>query len=220
MTEWTILWEGRGLILSGLWLTLWIFALSSVGAFLVGCLLLYGMESGGLPARLLRGFVDGMRALPFLILAYLLYYGLPQLGLRLSAVSAGLLAMTIYHGAYFAEILRGARLVLPSGTVEAAKAYGFLPRTTFLRIVLPQLLLRTRPMIGNQLIYALKDTSFLAIITVQELTAAANALQAQYFIPTQAFVVVIALYWAITVCLELAVRKAGAFGIQRGFENV
>ncbi|KQT87532.1 amino acid ABC transporter permease [Aurantimonas sp. Leaf443] len=220
MTEWTILWEGRDLILSGLWLTLWIFVLSTAGAFLIGCLLLYGMEGGGVLATALRGFVNAMRALPFLVLAYLLYYGLPQLGLRLSAVTAGLLAMTLYHGAYFAEILRGARMVLPPGTVEAAKAYGFLPHKTFLRIILPQLLLRTRSMIGNQLIYALKDTSFLAIITVQELTAAANALQARYFIPTQAFVVVIALYWAITVCLELAVKKAGALGTKRGFENV
>ncbi|WP_062117702.1 amino acid ABC transporter permease [Aureimonas sp. AU40] len=220
MTEWTILWEGRGLVLSGLWLTLLIFALSTAGAFLIGCLTVYGMEGGAVLASALRGFVDAMRALPFLVLAYLLYYGLPQLGLRMSAVTAGLLAMTIYHGAYFAEILRGARMVLPPGTVEAAKAYGFLPHKTFLRIILPQLLLRTRPMIGNQLIYALKDTSFLAIITVQELTAAANALQARYFIPTQAFVVVIALYWAVTVCLELAVKNAGALGTKRGFENV
>ncbi|KTQ77264.1 ABC transporter permease [Aureimonas ureilytica] len=220
MTEWLILWDNSGIILSGLWLTVWIFALSSAGAFLLGCLLVYGMEGGERLAYALRGGVNAMRALPFLVLAYLLYYGLPQLGLRLSAVTAGLLAMVIYHGAYFAEILRGARMVLPPGTVEAAKAYGFLPRTTFLRIVLPQLLLRTRPLIGNQLIYALKDTSFLAIITVQELTAAANALQARYFIPTEAFVVVIALYWAITLCLELAVKKAGVFGTQRGFENV
>ena len=220
MTEWTILWEARDLVLSGLWLTLWIFALSAVGAFVIGCLALYGMEGGGPLAYALRGFVNAMRALPFLVLAYLLYYGLPQLGLRLSAVTAGLLAMTIYHGAYFAEILRGARMVLPPGTVEAAKAYGFLPHKTFLRIILPQLLLRTRPLIRNQLIYALKDTSFLAIITVGELTAAANALQARYFIPTQAFLVVIALYWAITVCLELAVKKAGALGAKRGFENV
>ena len=220
MTEWSILWDGRDIILSGLWMTVWIFVVSAIGAFLIGCLALYGMERGGVLAHALRWLVNSMRAMPFLVLAYLLYYGLPQLGLRMSAVTAGLVAMVIYHGAYFAEILRGARMVLPPGSVEAAKAYGFLPGAAFLRIILPQLLLRTRPLIGNQLIYALKDTSFLAIITVQELTAAANALQARFFIPTQAFIVVIALYWAITVCLELAVKKAGVFGTKRGFENV
>lgn len=220
MTEWNILWEARGVILSGLGLTLWIFAVSIAGAFLIGCTVVFAMEEGGVLARVLRGLVNALRALPFLVLAYLLYYGLPQFGLRMGAVTAGLVAMTVYHGAYFAEILRGARLVMAPGSIEAAKAHGFLPHKTYLRIVLPQLLLRTRPLIGNQLIYALKDTSFLAIITVQELTAAANALQARYFIPTQSFVVVIALYWAITLCLELAVKKAGIFGIKRGFENV
>jgi polar amino acid transport system permease protein len=220
MTEWSIIWEARNTILAGLWLTCWLFTVSVLGAFMLGCLMLYVLERGGALAWLLRGFINAMRALPFLVLAYLLYYGLPQLGLRMNAVTAGLVAMIIYHGAYFAEILRGSRLVLPPGSIEAAQAHGFTPGNIFLHIILPQLLLRTRPLIGNQLIYALKDTSFLAIITVQELTAAANAVQATYFIPMPAFVVVILLYWAITICLELAVSKAGIFGKKRGFENV
>ena len=220
MIEWTILWEARDTILAGLWLTVWLFAVSVVGAFALGCMVLYGIERGGALAWLLRAFVNAMRALPFLVLAYLLYYGLPQVGVRMNAVTAGLVAMIIYHGAYLAEILRGSRLVLPPGTIEAAQGHGFMPRAIFIHIILPQLLLRTRPLIGNQLIYALKDTSFLAIITVQELTAAANAVQASYFIPMPAFVVVILLYWAITICLELAVSKAGIFGAKRGFENV
>ena len=220
MIEWTILWEARDTILSGLWLTVWLFLVSVAGAFVLGCLVLYGLERGGVLAWLLRAFVNVMRALPFLVLAYLLYYGLPQLGLRMNAVTAGLVAMIVYHGAYLAEILRGSRMVLPPGTIEAAQAHGLMPRTIFTHIILPQLLLRTRPLIGNQLIYAIKDTSFLAIITVQELTAAANAVQASYFIPMPAFVVVILLYWAINVCIEFAVSKAGIFGAKRGFENV
>lgn len=219
MEEWQIVWDARGTILSGLWVTLWIFALSALGAFLVGCLLLFGIERGGVLAGLLRGFVNAMRALPFLIFAYLLYYGLPQFGVRLGAVTAGLIAMIVYHGAYVAEILRGARMVLPPGQVEAAKAYGLAPHKTYLHIVLPPLLIRTRPLMGNQLIIALKDTAFLAIITVQELTAAANAVQATYFVPLEAFVAVILLYWAVTVCLELAIGRARFFGVARGFEN-
>lgn len=219
MAEWQIVWEARDTIFAGLWLTLWIFALSALGAFLLGCALLYGLERGGVLAVLLRGLVNAMRVLPFLIFAYLLYYGLPQLGVRLGAVTAGLVAMVVYHGAYVAEILRGARMVLPAGQIEAAKAYGLAPRTTFVHILLPQLLIRSRPLMGNQLIIALKDTAFLAIITVQELTAAATAVQATYFIPMEVFAVVILLYWAITVCLELAIRRARLFGAARGFEN-
>jgi polar amino acid transport system permease protein len=219
MTEWSILWEARALFLDGLLATLGLFGLSVSGAFVLGCLLVYLLEEGNRLSTVLRVAINLLRTLPFLILAYLLYYGLPSLGLRLSAWTAGLLALTVYHAAYFAEILRGSRLVLPEGYVEAAKAHGFTPLRLYLRITLPQLVIKTRPLLGNQLIIALKDTAFLTIITVQELTAAANSVQSTYFIPTQAFIVVIVLYWLISICLELALKRAGRFGAKRGFDH-
>lgn len=220
MTEWTILWEARALFVDGLLATLGLFALSISSAFVLGCALVFLLEERNRLSRIVRGSINLMRTLPFLILAYLLYYGLPELGLRMSAWTAGLLALVIYHAAYFAEILRGSRLVLPEGYIEAAKAHGFTPLRLYLRITLPQLVIKTRPLLGNQLIIALKDTAFLTIITVQELTAAANSVQSTYFIPTQAFVVVIVMYWLISICLELALKRAGRFGARRGFDHV
>ncbi len=220
MNEWQILWDVRDTFTSGFMNTLLLFGISVCGAFVAGCVMVYMLEQGALAARLVRYFINAMRMLPFLILAYLLYYGLPSLGLRMSAWTAGLIALVIYHGAYFAEILRGTRLVLPEGYVEAAKAHGFTSFRLFRRIVLPQLVIRARPLLGNQLIIALKDTAFLTIITVQELTAAANSASATYFIPMEAFVVVIALYWLISIGLELSLRWAARFGARRGFEHV
>ncbi|TBU91539.1 amino acid ABC transporter permease [Phytopseudomonas dryadis] len=219
MTEWSIIWDAREAFFNGFLNTLLLFALSSVCAFVLGCAMLYSLEERTPLSILVRWLVNGMRMLPFLILAYLLYYGLPRLGLRLDAWTAGLIALIVYHGAYFAEILRGSRLVLPAGHVEAAKAHGFTPFKLFMRIILPQLVIKTRPLLGNQLIIALKDTAFLTIITVQELTAAANSVQATYFIPTEAFLVVIVLYWLISICLELALKWAARFGAKRGFEH-
>jgi polar amino acid transport system permease protein len=220
MSEWSIIWEARDLFFAGIWNTLVLFVLSFVAAFVLGCAMLFLLEERTRLSIVLRWVINLMRMLPFLILAYLLYYGLPQLGLRMSAWTAGLIALTIYHAAYIAEILRGARIVLPAGQVEAAKAHGFRPFRLFYRILLPQLVIKTRPLLGNQLIYALKDTAFLTIITVQELTAAANSVQATYFIPTEAFVVVIFFYWIISIALELALKWAGRFGAKRGFEHV
>lgn len=220
MAEWSIIWEARGMFLAGVWNTLVLFLVSFLGAFLLGCTLLFLLEQRTWPSIAVRWAINLMRMLPFLILAYLLYYGLPQVGIRMSAWTAGLIALTIYHGAYIAEILRGARIVLPAGQVEAAQAHGFRPLPMFYRILLPQLVIRTRPLLGNQLIYALKDTAFLTIITVQELTAAANSVQATYFIPTEAFVVVILFYWLISIVLEVLLKWAGRFGAKRGFEHV
>ncbi|WP_028240937.1 amino acid ABC transporter permease [Stutzerimonas azotifigens] len=220
MSEWAIVWEARGAILDGFYNTLILFGLSVTLAFVLGCAFAYWLETRNPATLALRGFINCMRMLPFLILAYLLYYGLPSLGLRLNAWTAGLIALVVYYGAYFGEVLRGARLVLPEGQVEAAKAHGFTGFKVFRRIVLPQLIIKTRPLMGNLLILCLKDTAFLTIITVQELTAAANSVQSTYFVPMEAFVVVILLYWLISICLELALKWAGRFGAKRGFEHV
>ncbi|MDR8350757.1 ABC transporter permease subunit, partial [Acinetobacter baumannii] len=105
---------------------------------------------------------------------YLLYYGLPQLGISMEPWTAGLLALIIYHGAYFFEILRSQRRVFSGGYIEAAIAQGFSRYAIFRRIILPNIVSSALPLIGNQLIICLKDTAFLSIITVQEITAAAN----------------------------------------------
>ncbi|WP_249977335.1 amino acid ABC transporter permease [Vreelandella olivaria] len=220
MSNWEILWDSRGVFLNGFYTTLQLFGMSAVLAFLAGCGIVFLLEGSRPRLRVpLRIFIDGMRMLPFLILAYLLYYGLPSTGIRLSAWQAGMIALVSYHGAYFAEILRGCRLTLPAGQVEAAIAQGFSMPGMYLRIVLPQLVLSARALIGNQLIILLKDTAFLVIITVRELTAAANSLSSTYFIPMEAFIVVIGFYWLISIGLEQGIKIIGRFGAKRGFNN-
>lgn len=80
MTEWTILWEARAVFFDGLLATLGLFGLSIICAFVLGCVLVYLLEEGNRLSKALRLLINLMRTLPFLILAYLLYYGLPQLG--------------------------------------------------------------------------------------------------------------------------------------------
>ncbi|KAA0019766.1 amino acid ABC transporter permease [Salinicola corii] len=221
MSNWEILWSARDQFWRGFFSTMEIFGLSISAAFAIGCGMLYLLE--GSRPRLtvpLRVFIDGMRMLPFLILAYLLYYGLPAFDVRLDAWWSGVGALAVYHGCYFAEIFRGARLTFPPGQVEAAKAHGFTKGKMFFRLILPQIVMQTRPLLGNQLIYALKDTAFLVIITVQELTAAANSLSGTYFIPTEAFIVVIGFYWVVSVVMEIIIKQCGRFSAKRGFDNV
>lgn len=220
MNNWQILWQARDQFWSGFFSTMTIFGFSISAAFVIGCVMLYLLE-GSRPRTTipLRIFIDGMRMLPFLILAYLLYYGLPSLGIRLNAWWSGVGALAVYHGCYFAEIFRGTRLTFPPGQVEAAKAHGFTKGKMFLRLILPQIIMQTRPLLGNQLIYALKDTAFLVIITVQELTAAANGLSGTYFIPTEAFIVVIGCYWAVSIVMEVIIKQCGRFSAKRGFDN-
>lgn len=203
MAEWEIIWQQRDIFISGFGNTFVLFFAASIASLALGIALLYILENGakGLKGGVVLG-INMMRTLPFLILAYLLYYGLPQVGIRMDAFTAGLISLSLYHGTYFCEIFRGIRKGLDSGLTEAAKACGFSKFKTFSRIVMPNVLFKSVPLIANQLIICLKDTAFLCIITVGEITAAANSIQSTYFIPLNAFIVAIALYWVISIAIE------------------
>ena len=221
MNQWSVIWSARQSFIDGLLVTLELFIIAAAAGLLLGLLLSYVTEhQQRLVNRLITGFVNLMRAIPFLILAYLLYYGLPELGISMEAWSAGLLALIIYHGAYFFEILRSQRRLLASGYIEAATAQGFSRYRTWRHIIAPNILSSALPLLGNQLIICLKDTAFLSIITVQEITAAANGVQATYFIPFNAFIVAIALYWGISILLELLIKRLGNYGKRRGVSHV
>ena len=215
MNQWAIIWSARDSFIAGLIATLELFILAAIGIVL--CYLTEYQKRW--LNRVIIGFVSLMRAIPFLILAYLLYYGLPEVGISMDAWSAGLVALMIYHGAYFFEILRSQRRVFSAGYIEAAVAQGFSRYQIYRRIILPNIVSSALPLLGNQLIICLKDTAFLSIITVQEITAAANSVQATWFIPFNAFIVAIALYWAISILLELLIKRLSALGARRGMSH-
>ncbi|WP_312692299.1 ABC transporter permease subunit [Kosakonia sp.] len=220
MNQWGIIWAARESFFNGLLSTLELFITAAVVGLLIGVVLCYVMECQNRVAhRLIIAFISLMRALPFLILAYLLYYGLPQIGISMDAWTAGLFALVIYHGAYFFEILRSQRRLFSAGYIEAAVSQGFSRYKIFRRIVLPNIFSSALPLLGNQLIICLKDTAFLCIITVQEITAAANSVQSTYFIPFNAFIVAIALYWGISILLELLIKRLSHYGAKRGMSH-
>ncbi|MEO5739733.1 MAG: ABC transporter permease subunit [Vicinamibacterales bacterium] len=217
MNKWEILWNQREMILVGFGNTLILFSVSAVAALLLSAAIVLAIQTGrGVVSKAMRSVVDGMRMLPFLMYAYLLYYGLPGLGISMDAWTVGFISLITYHAAYFAEILRGAWATLSTGQAESARAHGFTSLGMYRRIIVPQLVLRAAPVLGNQLIICLKDTAFLSIITVRELTAAAASVQSLYFIPFEAFIVAIGLYWMTSILIELLVARFGFVAEQRG----
>jgi polar amino acid transport system permease protein len=198
-----VVWNERALMLSGLANTGMLSALSAITSLVLGILVTPMLMSRRRPVVVVcRTLVDGMRCVPFLLFAYIVYYGLPSLGLRLDNWSAGLVALTIYNAAYMAEIMRGAWAGLPREPIEAGIAFGFPEFRLFHRIILPQLLLSAGPVIGNQMIQIVKDSAFLTIIAVPELTHAASSIQSRYYVPFAAFITAVFLYWTLCVVIE------------------
>lgn len=210
VNDFATVWSERGLLFSGLGNTVLLSLTSALAGLLLGALLTLPLMSPkrwlSAPAKL---FVDAARCTPFLLFAYLVYYGLPTLGLQLDAWSAGLLALSIYHAAYMAEILRAAWAALPRAIVEAGVAFGYSGFGLFHRIVLPPLALSSAPVLGNQTIQIIKDSAFLTIITLPELTNAVNSIQSRHFIPFAAFVTAVLLYWALCLVVEAGVATVG-----------
>jgi len=194
--------------LSGLGNTLWLTVATLVLASLLGCIVAGLLLSPmALVKRVISVLVDGLRCIPFLLLVYLIYYGLPELGVRLDRWTTALGALVIYHSAYIGEIIRGAWMNLSKDQIEAGRAFGYSGFRLFHRIVLPQLFFASAPLIGNQAIYIMKDTAFLMIITIPELTFAASSVQSTYFVPFASFIAAVLLYWLVTLVIESSVRR-------------
>ena len=208
MSDLSILWQTRDMFLLG--------AANTV-SLVVGCML-FGIPLGILGAvvlveakpplrRAVERAVDLLRCVPFLLLAYLIYYGLPEFGFRIGSWWAGLVSLTLYNAAYLVEIFRAAFLAIPEDNREAAAAFGFSRGQLYRRIVLPQVAIKAAPVIGNQVITATRDSAFLMIITVQELTFSANFVSANHFIPFAPFAVAVALYLVMAMAVEWGVRR-------------
>ncbi len=203
-----VIWRELPQFIHGLGNTVWLCAVSMALSLGLGVLFVVPLMSRRPYVRqAARAVVDAGRCVPFLLLTYLIYYALPSLGLSLDKWTAALITLVAYNTAYMAEILRAAWAHLPPGQTEAARAFGYTGIALFRRIILPQVLIAVGPVVGNQLIQLIKDSAFLSIITVPELTYAANSVQSFYFVPFESFLVATLLYWALCGGVEYLVRR-------------
>jgi polar amino acid transport system permease protein len=211
-----VLWEQRDALFSGLLTTIAITAVSAVCAGLLG-LVLFALLISRVRAIVwaLTWLIDLVRCVPFMLFCYMIYYALPSVGILIGNLTAGIVALTFYNAAYIAELLRGSYVALPREGIEAGHAFGFQGWRLLTRIILPPVLLSSAPMLGNQMIQIIKESAFLVIIAVQELTFAANEIQATYYVPFASFVCAMLLYWLLCLAIESGVRTVLAMAEAR-----
>ncbi|GHF52194.1 cystine transport system permease protein [Deinococcus metalli] len=159
---------------------------------------------------LLRGvssvFVSFIRGTPLLVQIFVIYYGLPSLGITLNPVAGGTIALTLNAAAYLSETIRAAILSIPRGQREAATSLGLSPSQTMRLIILPQAARVALPSLSNTLIGLVKDTSLVSVITVVELLRSAQLVIARTFEPFGPYLAAALIYWAISSALELVQR--------------
>ncbi len=180
--DWAYTWRILPTLLQGLVVTLEATFLGFAFALVAG--MVWAVIRRGAPGPLrtiVVWAVEFIRSTPLLVQLFFIYYVLPQWGLVLSPLVAGVLGLGLHYSAYAAEIYRSGIDAVPRGQWDAATALGLTRRTTFWRIVLPQAIPPVLPALGNRLIAIFKDSSLLAVITVTELLQQAKLLGAESF---------------------------------------
>lgn len=159
-------------------------------------------------------YVDAVRGVPLIVLAYFIYFGVPQgiklLGFtdfRLPALQAGTIALAMNCGAYMAEIFRAGIEGIDKGQMEAGRSLGLSYATTMRRVVLPQAFRIMIPSIINQFIITLKDTSILSVIGYPELTNMGKTIAGNTFKSLQTWAIVGIMYMIVIVALSKAAKK-------------
>lgn len=205
-------------LLEGAMLTIGITLTSMVIALILGLLTALGRIYGVAPLRWgLTLYVDFIRGTPLLLQLFYLYYVLPYAGIRMPALAAGVLGLSINYAAYLSEVYRSAITSVAKGQVEAARSMGLRPHHIFGLVVLPQAMRIAIPPIGNYFVAMFKDTALVAVISVNELMFTADQLASTTYQYLTIYTLCFLIYFAISypaswlvVGIEARLKKSPA----------
>jgi len=147
-------------------------------------------------------YVSLVRGTPLLVQILFIFFALPQLGIVLPAIPAGIIALSFNYGAYMTEIFRAGIQAVPRGQREAAAALGMPENLIMRRIVLPQAVRIVIPAIGNDFVAMLKDSALISVIAVPELLWRAQRVGTRELQPIPALMIAALVYWVLTIAFS------------------
>lgn len=186
-------------------LALRITILGFVLALVLAIIAALARNSGSRLLRIVAGcYVEVVRNTPVLLQIFIVYFAFPSLGVRLSAVAAGAIALGVNVGAYLTEVVRAGFSSVERGQLEAAQILGLSRFSTFTYIVAPQALRNVYPSLVNNLIQVLLGTSLLSTIAVPEITGVATVINARTLLFVQVFGIAVVAYLILSYGLSIA----------------
>lgn len=210
---------GNGFI-QGAVLSLYVCFISIAVSTLIALAAALGRLSKSGPAFGIASFyISFFRGTPLLLQVMLIYLGLPQIGIVLEAIPAGVIALSLCYGAYMAEIFRAGILAVGEGQTEAALALGLRPAQVMRLVVLPQAMRLIVPPTGNQFISMLKDSSLVSVMGVWELMYLARTHGRAEFKYMEMLITAALIYWAMSMVFEVIqgrIEKRFGKGIAAG----
>lgn len=211
--QFSIIWDNLGLLLAGAGLTIKISLIAIVFGVIIGII---GAVFRTSENRILDGialaYVEVIRNTPYLIQLFFIFFGLPNLGLKLTAEQAAILSLAVNFGAYSTEIIRAGVQSIHRGQIEAGLAIGFNKLAVFRHIVLLPALANVYPALIGQVILAVLFTSVVSQIAAEDLTFAGDYLNARTFRSFEIYFTISLIYLGIVWLI-----KGIAFTIEKRF---
>jgi len=203
-------------LLAGALLTLTISSVAIALGFALGVTCAVLRDNGPSPVRMLVSiYVEAVRNTPFLVQLFIVYFALPTVGIKLTAVEAGLVAMVANLGAYAAEIVRAGMEAVHRLQLEAGAALGMSRLQILRHVVLPPAIEAVYPSLTSQFILMMLASSLLSAISVGELTGVAQLLDSLTFRSFEIYAVVGVLYVLITLLMKAAFQGIGYASFKR-----
>jgi len=207
--EWAAIARGLPYLLEGAGLTILISSVAMVLALLLGlALAAISQAPGRVARRLVAAYVEVFRNTPLLIQIFIVYFGLPQLGVKLSPFLSGLAALVLYAAAYNTEIFRAGLEAVPHGQFEAARSAGLGELQILRYVIMPQAVRICFPALGNNLVSLVKNSSLVSTIGMVELMFVANDISFNNFRTFEIYGTAAVMYVVIVVALTRLLRAA------------
>ena len=193
----------------GLGMSILLIVPSALGGIVIG------ITAGSLRAfgsRIMVRIGDGYAALfrgtPLVVQLFVLYFGLPNIGIYLSPYWAAVIGFMLCSGAYQSEYVRGALVSIRRNQYLAAEALGFTRVQTLVWVIIPQAMRRALPGCGNEIVYLIKYSSLAYVVTFMELTGEGKTIATEYFRFTEVFLVIGCYYLALVSVAKIILSKA------------
>lgn len=202
-------------LLDGVGVVIYVTIVGFILALIVALLLAIGrLSKSKILGRILSIFIEFIRGTPLLVQFFYIYYVMPMLingigewmgfdtNIQLQATTCGIIGFAINYGCYMSEVIRAAILSIDTGQREAGLALGFSEKMVMLHFIIPPALRNSVPVFGNYLVMMIKDTSLLAMISVQELLLRTKTFASQTFLTVEAYTILALVYLIISLPLS------------------
>ncbi|MCW5237555.1 amino acid ABC transporter permease [Verminephrobacter eiseniae] len=208
MFDWSVIERSQDALISGFFLTLRLTVIAGVASLLGGLVLgIARIKAQGHIRFLLTAYVEVMRNTPLLVTLYLVYFGLPMVGIDIPTFPCVVVVLVMQHTVFVSEVLRGGFLSVSISQIEAGRALGMRPLAIFRIVQFPQAWSASVPALINALIILVHDTSLGAAVSLGDLTMAANVISQRTASSFEPFLAIAVCYSALSWSLS----RAGSF---------